>query len=87
VRAAWAVLQGRYTSAAEVVFGAVVTGRQAPVWGVEQMVGPTIATVPVRVVLDEGATVTSRSVCHAFVDSARRRSTAVDSRACCSCSP
>ncbi|KAE8868631.1 hypothetical protein PTNB29_02542 [Pyrenophora teres f. teres] len=33
----------------DVVFGTTVTGRNAPVPGVEAMVGPTIATVPVRV--------------------------------------
>lgn len=34
------------------MFGATVSGRQAAVSGVERMAGPTIATVPVRVVLD-----------------------------------
>ncbi|PVH90313.1 acetyl-CoA synthetase-like protein, partial [Periconia macrospinosa] len=49
VRAAWAIVAGRHTNSDDVVFGATVTGRNAPVAGIEAMVGPTIATVPVRV--------------------------------------
>lgn len=49
IRAAWAILVARYTNSPEVTFGVLVTGRQAPIPGVEQMVGPTVATVPVRV--------------------------------------
>lgn len=52
VRVAWSILAAHYTGSSEVVFGATVTGRQAAVPGVERMAGPTIATVPVRVVLD-----------------------------------
>ncbi|KAK1914272.1 hypothetical protein P3342_007518 [Pyrenophora teres f. teres] len=49
IRAAWALLASSYTSSDDVVFGATVTGRNAPVAGIEAMAGPTIATVPVRV--------------------------------------
>ncbi|KAK2612057.1 hypothetical protein QQS21_001906 [Conoideocrella luteorostrata] len=49
IRAAWALLVGEITSADDVVFGATVFGRNAPVAGIEMMVGPTFATVPVRV--------------------------------------
>ncbi|KFY13765.1 hypothetical protein V492_03046, partial [Pseudogymnoascus sp. VKM F-4246] len=52
VRVAWSILGARYTGSSEVVFGATVTGRQAGVPGIDRMAGPTIATVPVRVVLD-----------------------------------
>ncbi|KAG6038313.1 putative secondary metabolism biosynthetic enzyme, partial [Claviceps citrina] len=41
-----------YTASDDVVFGATVTGRQAAIPGIERMVGPTIATVPVRVTID-----------------------------------
>ena len=51
-RAGWAILQSRYTDVDEAVFGAVLSGRQAPVDGIERVMGPTIATVPLRVVLD-----------------------------------
>ncbi|KFY99119.1 hypothetical protein V500_01452 [Pseudogymnoascus sp. VKM F-4518 (FW-2643)] len=57
VRVAWSILAARYTGSSEVVFGATVTGRQAAVPGIERMAGPTIATVPVRVVLDWEQTV------------------------------
>ena len=53
VRAAWALLQADYTTGSEAVFGAVVTGRQAPVAGIERIAGPTIATVPIRVPVDK----------------------------------
>ncbi|KAF2471471.1 amino acid adenylation, partial [Lindgomyces ingoldianus] len=49
VRAAWSIIISRYTNSDDVVFGTTVTGRNAPVAGIEAMVGPTIATVPVRV--------------------------------------
>jgi len=49
VRAAWAIIASRYTNSVDVVFGVTVTGRNAPVVGIETIVGPTIATVPVRV--------------------------------------
>ncbi|KAI0193941.1 hypothetical protein EV127DRAFT_231355 [Xylaria flabelliformis] len=53
LRASWALLQSRYSNTTDVVFGAVVTGRQAPVPGIDRIAGPTIATVPVRIRLDE----------------------------------
>lgn len=48
-RAAWALVTRRYTRSNDVVFGVTLSGRNVPVAGVEQMTGPTIATVPVRV--------------------------------------
>ena len=57
VRAAWSLLVARHTDSNDVVLGATVTGRQAAVPGVERMIGPTIVTVPVRVVLDWAASV------------------------------
>ncbi|KAG8160676.1 hypothetical protein KVR01_008940 [Diaporthe batatas] len=49
LRTAWALLTRSYTGVSDVTFGTTVTGRNAPVPGVEDMSGPTIATVPVRV--------------------------------------
>ncbi|KAE8855451.1 hypothetical protein PTNB73_10108 [Pyrenophora teres f. teres] len=49
IRAAWAIVASRYTSSDDVVFGATVTGRNAPVTSIDAMLAPTIATVPVRV--------------------------------------
>ncbi|KAI9933996.1 hypothetical protein MW887_005068, partial [Aspergillus wentii] len=57
VRTAWAILLAQYTTVSDVVFGAIVSGRQAPVPGVERMAGPTIATVPVRVKMDWEASI------------------------------
>jgi amino acid adenylation domain-containing protein/non-ribosomal peptide synthase protein (TIGR01720 family) len=49
VRAAWAILLARYTAVDDVTFGMTLSGRDANVRGIEQLVGPTITTVPVRV--------------------------------------
>ena len=51
-RAAWSLLASKYTDGAEVIFGVTVAGRQTAVTDVERMMGPTIATVPVRITLD-----------------------------------
>ncbi|SPO07060.1 uncharacterized protein DNG_09754 [Cephalotrichum gorgonifer] len=53
IRAAWAILIYAYSgSHADVVFGSAVTGRSVPLDGVLSLIGPTLATVPLRVVLD-----------------------------------
>lgn len=57
IRAALAVVISQYTGSADIVFGAVVSGRNAPVKGIDEIVGPTIATVPVRVKVDKDGTV------------------------------
>lgn len=52
LRAAWAIVLAQYNdNADDIVFGAVVAGRQAPVTGIETIVGPVLSTVPVRVLL------------------------------------
>ncbi|KAK3685288.1 hypothetical protein B0T22DRAFT_465275 [Podospora appendiculata] len=57
IRAAWALLLSRYGEESDVVFGTTVSGRSATVSGIELMIGPLIATVPVRVRLNRGQTV------------------------------
>lgn len=57
VRAAWAILSARYTDSEDTVFGVLSTGRQAPVDGVEGMIAPLIAAVPVRVQMSPTTTV------------------------------
>ncbi|KAJ6446710.1 AMP-binding domain-containing protein [Purpureocillium lavendulum] len=52
LRAAWAVAIANGAGSGDAAFGATVTGRQAPIPGIELMAGPTIATVPIRVVVD-----------------------------------
>ncbi|RFU81918.1 amp-dependent synthetase ligase [Trichoderma arundinaceum] len=53
IRAAFALLCSQYSNSVDVVFGSVVDGRKAPVEGIERLVGPTIATVPIRVKLNK----------------------------------
>lgn len=48
----WGILLARYNRANDVVFGAVVSGRNANVTGIEQMVGLFINSIPVRIQLD-----------------------------------
>lgn len=49
IRAAWALVVGQLTDSKDVVFGCTVSGRNAPVNGIDEIAAPTIATVPIRV--------------------------------------
>ncbi|KAK4228118.1 putative HC-toxin synthetase [Podospora fimiseda] len=58
VRAAWALVASQYCSGnSDIVFGETLTGRNAPIVGIEEIEGPMITTVPVRVMIDREATV------------------------------
>ncbi|KAJ5767063.1 uncharacterized protein N7511_004679 [Penicillium nucicola] len=57
IRGAWALLASQYTSSDDIVFGETMTGRTAPVAAVEEIEGPMITTVPVRVCVDRNARV------------------------------
>ncbi|HVQ39486.1 MAG TPA: condensation domain-containing protein, partial [Pyrinomonadaceae bacterium] len=57
VQGAWAVLLSAYSGDEEVIFGSVVSGRPPELRGVEEMVGPFINTLPVRVKVDSEQTV------------------------------
>ncbi|KZD09516.1 hybrid non-ribosomal peptide synthetase/type I polyketide synthase [Oceanibaculum pacificum] len=59
LQGAWALLLRRYTGLSEVAFGLTVSGRSAPVDGIENMVGMLINTVPVRVSLPGDMPVTA----------------------------
>lgn len=59
IRAALVILTAKYTNSSDVIFGTTVSGREADVHGVDEMTGPTLATVPVRVVLDWDESVAS----------------------------
>ncbi len=52
LQGAWAVLLGRYSASADVVFGITVSGRPYDLPAVESLVGLLINTLPVRVALD-----------------------------------
>lgn len=54
VHAAWALLLARHAGAGDVVFGTTLSGRPADLAGVEQIVGPFINNVPLRVRIDTG---------------------------------
>ncbi|KAK1624738.1 hypothetical protein BDP81DRAFT_329459, partial [Colletotrichum phormii] len=47
IRAAWAMLLARYCDSDDVCFATTVSGRQAAVEGIDRIVGPTLATVPI----------------------------------------
>ncbi|KAL7940855.1 hypothetical protein V8C42DRAFT_349180 [Trichoderma barbatum] len=49
IRAAWALVAGNITESRDVVFGVTVSGRTAPVAGIDALLAPTIATVPIRI--------------------------------------
>ena len=49
IRTAWALLLSQYANTDDVVFGATVSRRGAPVERIDMIIGPTIATVPIRI--------------------------------------
>ncbi|MEO1132517.1 MAG: condensation domain-containing protein, partial [Cyanobacteria bacterium J06639_1] len=53
VNGAWALLLSRYSSAEDVVFGTVVSGRSATISDVESRVGLFVNTLPMRVAIAE----------------------------------
>lgn len=57
IRGAWALTAALYASSNDVVFGETLTGRNAPVAGIEEVEGPTITTVPVRMRINKRMTV------------------------------
>ncbi len=59
VRGAWALVASQYTGSDDVVFGETLTGRDIPLAEVENIVGPLIATVPVRIPIDRTSSVES----------------------------
>jgi amino acid adenylation domain-containing protein/non-ribosomal peptide synthase protein (TIGR01720 family) len=57
IRAAWALTVGVYSgNPTDVVFGETLTGRDAPVDGIADMIGPTLATIPTRLQIDPALT-------------------------------
>ncbi|KAI0123588.1 hypothetical protein BJ170DRAFT_639720 [Xylariales sp. AK1849] len=57
LRGALAILISQHVSSADVTFGTVVSGRNVAVPGIEDILGPTIATIPVRVQVPRDQTV------------------------------
>lgn len=52
IRGAWAIVAAQYCASDDVIVGETLTGRNAPVPGAEQVEGPMITTVPVRIRLN-----------------------------------
>ncbi|POS75877.1 hypothetical protein DHEL01_v205733 [Diaporthe helianthi] len=52
VRSALAILNTRYTNTDEALYGAVMSGRNAEIDGIDTVVGPTISTMPIRIRVD-----------------------------------
>lgn len=57
IRAAWAIVASQYIDTTDVVFGETLTGRNTPIVGVEEIEGPMITTVPVRIQVDHNSSV------------------------------
>ncbi|PYH82682.1 acetyl-CoA synthetase-like protein [Aspergillus uvarum CBS 121591] len=49
LRAAWGLVMAQFSGQPDVVFAANVSGRNAPVPGVSEIIAPTITTVPLRI--------------------------------------
>lgn len=49
IRASWALVLATYSGNSEVIFGETLTGRDAPVLNLANIIGPTLATVPTRI--------------------------------------
>lgn len=58
IRAAWGILIGSHSESDDVVFGTIVSGRNAPIANADQLFGPGIAAVPVRVKFPDNDTLT-----------------------------
>ncbi|KAI0391247.1 hypothetical protein F5Y17DRAFT_470941 [Xylariaceae sp. FL0594] len=59
IRAALALAMGIHTGLNDICFGTVMSGRDADLIGIDDVVGPTLATVPVRLTFEPTETVAS----------------------------
>lgn len=55
--AAWGILLQKYNNYNDVIFGKVVSGREAPIAHIENIVGMLINTIPIRVITNENTTI------------------------------
>lgn len=68
IRSAWALMLATYSGSDDVLWGETNSGREASVPGIENMIGPTITTAPVRMRLDRQHTV------HEYLKETQRQS-------------
>ncbi|KAF7960018.1 hypothetical protein EAE96_001618 [Botrytis aclada] len=59
IRTAWAITISNYSNSNVIIFGEVLTGRTGSSADLTRVVGPTLATVPVRITLDPQGTALS----------------------------
>lgn len=59
IRGAWALVASQYTRSNDVVFGETLTGRDIALTGVQSIVGPLIATIPVRINISRSSSIES----------------------------
>ena len=59
IRGAWALVASQYSGSDDVVFGETFTGRDIPLPGVQNVLGPLVATMPVRIRIDRNDSVAS----------------------------
>lgn len=57
IHLSWAIVMSSYADSEDVVYGLTLNGRSAPLSGIEDIAGPTIATIPFRVQLRSQDTV------------------------------
>ncbi|KAL8941315.1 MAG: hypothetical protein Q9211_001867 [Gyalolechia sp. 1 TL-2023] len=57
IRAAWGILLSAHAGSDDVVFGETMTGRDIPVDGIIDMLGPTLTTVPTRIQINKSSTI------------------------------
>lgn len=57
IRAGWAILLSAHTGSEDVVFGETMTGRDVPVDGIIDMLGPTLTTVPTRIHVNNSSSI------------------------------
>ncbi|RAL58662.1 hypothetical protein DID88_003026 [Monilinia fructigena] len=57
VRAALSILISKYSNTEDVVFGTVLSGRDAAVDGIDTIIGPTFSTVPIRIQINGNSSV------------------------------
>lgn len=57
LRASWAFVLSRITGSGDVVLGVTQSGRDIPLAGIDSCLGPVLASVPVRVSMEDAATV------------------------------
>ncbi|RPB21806.1 hypothetical protein L211DRAFT_827739 [Terfezia boudieri ATCC MYA-4762] len=53
IQTSWAYLLSMYLHSSDIIYGTVVSGRTIPLQGIEDIIGPCISTLPMRVVLGD----------------------------------